>query len=141
MTGLRTAPADAGEGLSAADRAGRLHEEKKRIEAELERLKPELAAQATFKGGSRTGHLSGSRYKVTVQLRENVSWSQDGLELARAAMGDEEFFRTFRWRFEPRSKKDLDEALKTSPHADIIRRACTTKEGSPYLTFTLLGDG
>jgi hypothetical protein len=55
-------------------------------------------------------------------------------------MGDGEFFRVFRWTFEPVSKKTLDAALEFSGHAEAIRAAFTVKPGAPQFTFALMED-
>jgi hypothetical protein len=139
MTELKFVPAPEAGVEPAADRAGRLHMEIKRLEAELAALKPDLVAQAAFKEGCRTGHLAGNRFKVAVELRENVTWDQDKVEALRDEMPEEAFVAAWRWKFEAASKRAMDDAL-AGPWGDRIREARTVRPGSPGLTFKALED-
>jgi hypothetical protein len=124
----------------AADRAGQLHEEIRRKTEELSELKAELAREAVYKEGCRTGHLAGNVFAVTVQLRETVKWDQKALESLRGEMGDGDFFKVFRWTFEPDSKKALDAALEYSPWARKIRDAFKASPAAPSVTFKRMED-
>ena len=71
-----------------------------------------LEKAARFRDGSNTGHLTAGGQQVTVTRRFNTRWVAERLEIARAALTDELFFKVFAWKYEPRSKKDLDAFLK-----------------------------
>ena len=88
---------------------------------------------ATFKDGSNTGHLTAGGHKVVVTRRFNTRWVTEKLEAARAKMTDELFFKVFGWRYEPRSKKDLDGFLEyASPEfRQVILAAMETSPGKP----------
>jgi predicted transcriptional regulator len=106
----------------------------------LRELKEKLAGLVTFEDGKKTGRLVGAGHVVKVQLRENVSWDQSKLETARQAIGNDDFFRPFSWKFEPASKKALDAFLEYHPKADLVKQAMTVKDGSPQVTFESIED-
>ena len=97
-----------------------------------------LAEQAQFPDGKNTAHVVGCNFKATVQRKENISWDQELLAQARAALGDGEFFGLFGWEFKPRAKKDLDGFLKHSPKAPLVHAAMVIKPASPSVSFTAL---
>lgn len=117
------------------DQAAGLKETINDLTEQLRRINLTLAEQAGYKAGSKTGHLYGRHYVAKVQLKENVKWSQDALNLARQSMGDEEFFKVFKWTFEPKSAKTLAGALEFGQYGAIIASARTISEGGPYVTF------
>jgi hypothetical protein len=127
-------------GASLADRAGALHERIREMTAELDLLKEELAPLAEFKNGSQTGHLTGTRWTVTVQKKENVKWSQDALKALRLKMGDEEFFKVFTFEYGPESKKTSDGAIAFGAFGKDISEARTVTEGKPYVSFKRMED-
>ena len=88
---------------------------------------------ATFKDGCNTGHLTAGGYKVTVSRKFNTKWRQEKLAEARSKLTDELFFRVFSWKYEPRSKKDLDGFLEyASPEfRAAILEAMETSPGKP----------
>ncbi|MDR1313270.1 MAG: hypothetical protein LBQ12_06125 [Deltaproteobacteria bacterium] len=126
--------------VSLADRAGALHEKIREMTEELDVLKEELAPLAEFKNGSKTGHLSGNRYAVTVQLKENDKWDQKILDAVRIEMGDEKFFEVFKFTYEPLDKKTVDGAMKFGGHGASIRSAKTVTQGKPYVSFKAMED-
>lgn len=93
----------------------------------------ELEKAAAFRDGSNTGHLTAGGHKVVVTRRFNTRWVTEKLEAARAKMTDELFFKVFGWRYEPRSKKDLDGFLEyASPEfRQVILAAMETSPGKP----------
>ena len=93
----------------------------------------ELAKIAVFRDGSNSGHLEAGGYKVTVTRRFNTRWVAEKLENARKILTDELFFRVFKWKYEPHSKKDLDAFLKyAAPEfRSAILAAMETSPGSP----------
>ena len=114
---------------------------KESIEAQTERLREinqELASQAEFKDGAKTGHISGTFYTAKVQLKENVKWDQAALETMRAKVGDSEFFKVFKWTFEPKSAKVLAGALEFGQHKEMIEAARTVTPGAPSVSFEKL---
>lgn len=91
-----------------------------------------LDSTAIFKDGSMTGHVPVDGYKVTLTRRINTAWDQKGLDTVRQLAGDKEFSIAFTYKFEPRSKADLDAYLRmASPQvAQAIAVAKTDKPGS-----------
>ena len=100
----------------------------------------ELEKLAIFKDGSNTGHLTAGGQKVTVTRRFNTRWVAEKLEAARAKMTDELFFKVFAWRYEPRSKKDLDGFLEyASPEfRAAILEAMEISPGKPAIKLEAL---
>ena len=92
-----------------------------------------LTAEAKFKDGSNTGHLMAGGYKFTVTRKFNTKWLPEKLEIARAKMTDELFFKVFAWKYEPRSKKELDGFLEyAAPEfRAAILAAMETSPGKP----------
>ena len=95
---------------------------------------------ATFKDGCNTGHLTAGGYKVTVSRKFNTKWRQEKLAEARSKLTDELFFRVFSWKYEPRSKKDLDGFLEyASPEfRAAILEAMETSPGKPAIKLEAL---
>ena len=95
---------------------------------------------AAFKDGSNTGHLTAGGYKVTVSRKFNTKWRQEKLAEARSKLTDELFFRVFSWKYEPRSKKDLDGFLEyASPEfRAAILEAMETSPGKPAIKLEAL---
>lgn len=128
------------ETAALVDKAARLKEELADKTEELRQINLTLAGRGEFKPGSKTGHLIGRHYRAKIQLKENTKWDQDLLNGAREVMGDEEFFRVFKWNFEPKNANALAGALEFGKHAEIIETARTISEGSPYVTFERMED-
>lgn len=93
----------------------------------------ELEKAAAFKDGSNTGHLVAGGHKVKIVRRFNTRWVADKLEVARAKLTDELFFKVFKWKYEPRSKKDLDAFLNLAApdFRAVILAAMETSPGRP----------
>ena len=91
-----------------------------------------LDQSAMFKEGAMTGHVAVDGYKVTLTHRVNTTWDQKGLDAVRQLAGDEEFSIAFTYKFEPRSKADLDAYVRmASPQiVQAIAAAKTDKPGS-----------
>ena len=117
------------------DRAAVLKEQITALTDELRQINETLAGTADFKPGSKTGHISGRHYLAKIQLKEYTKWDQSRLNEARAVMGDAEFFRVFKWTFEPVSAKTLAGALEFGQFTELIEAARTVTEGTPYVTF------
>lgn len=94
-----------------------------------------LATAARFKDGSNTGHLLAGGYKMTVTRKFNTKWLPEKLEIARRELTDELFFKVFAWKYEPRSKKELDGFLEyASPEfRAAILAAMETSPGRPAI--------
>lgn len=92
-----------------------------------------LSAAATFKDGNNTGHLTAGGFRVTVTRKVNTRWDADKLETARRKLTDELFFKIFKWKYEPRSKKDLDAFLNlaSSEFRSSILAAMETSPAKP----------
>lgn len=117
------------------DRAALLKEELAGKTEELRQINQTLAARGEFKPGSKTGHLIGRHYQAKIQLKENTKWNQELLSDARELMGDEEFFKVFKWNFEPKNAKALAGALEFALYAEFIEAARTVSPGQPSLVF------
>lgn len=106
-------------------------------QARLKEINARLAEIAEYKPGAKTGMVIGSGVQAKVQLKEYEKWDQEKLEQARALLGDELFFRLFRWEFSPRSKRELDGFLGFAPenHRRAVLDALTVKPGAPYVTY------
>lgn len=117
------------------DRAARLKEELTEKTEMLRQINLTLAERGEFKPGSQTGHLSGRHYQARIQLKDYTKWDQAKLADARQAMGDTEFFKIFKWIFEPISAKTLAGALEFGRHADLIAAARTVTAGAPQVSF------
>jgi hypothetical protein len=122
------------------DYAAKLHEEISAKDKELKEIKKKLAEKAEFKEGSKTGHVFGVRWHATVALKEAIKWDQDALRALRLAIGDEDFFKIFKFIYEPVSKKALDGAIDFGLHGEDIKKAFTITPGSPQVTFKPMED-
>ena len=99
-----------------------------------------LEKAARFKNGSNTGHLTAGGKQVVVTRRFNTRWVAERLETARAALTDELFFKVFAWKYEPRSKKDLDAFLEyAAPEfRAVVLAAMETSPGKPGIKLEAL---
>lgn len=117
------------------DQAAILKEELAEKTEALRKINLILAERGEFKPGSKTGRVCGNHFVAKVQLKENVKWDQSLLADAREVMGDAEFFKVFKWTFEPISAKTISGALEFGRHAELIAAARSVSPGSPYVTF------
>ena len=92
-----------------------------------------MEARARFKEGSSTGHLSAGGFKITLTKKVNEKWSQPALEVTRKELGDEWFFKIFKWKYEPQSKKDLD-AFLSMADASLVKKVLAAREVNPGRT-------
>ena len=111
-----------------------------RLTARNAEIAEALDRAAAFKDGSNTGHLTAGGYKVTVVRRFNTRWVAEKLETARTRLTDELFFKLFKWKYEPRGKKDLDAFLEyASPEfRAAILAAMETSPGKPSVSLEVL---
>lgn len=118
------------------DRAAALKRTIEGLTEELKRLNLILAERAEYRPDRRVGRLSGRRFRAEVRPRELVKWDQNYLNEARRLMGDEEFFRIFKWEFKPLSEKRFSGALLFGAHGRLLEKARLTSPGAPSVTFT-----
>lgn len=116
-----------------------LKQQRDAIDAELKGINARLAELAEYKPNSSTGHVRAGGVHVTVSRKEYVKWEQPVLENVRAHLGDETFFRLFKWEFEPRSSRDVNAFLEFGDEHGValIRQAMTTKPGAPSVKYEL----
>jgi hypothetical protein len=117
------------------DMAGDLKEEIRGKERELDALKALIMPLMEFRDGVMSAHAYGNSYKLTVQRKESARLEQRRLDAVRAEAGDEAFFRIFRWKYEPESKKSLTAALADPGLSALIGDAAYYKEDSPYFSW------
>jgi hypothetical protein len=113
---------------------------KNQIDALSERLKQvnaTLAAAAEFENGKKTAHLVGAGFRVKVQLKENISWSQEKLLKFREYVPEETFASLFKSVYEPASKKAIDGFLgyASKELVEGLQWCRTVKEGQPSVTY------
>lgn len=97
----------------------------------FDNLRLEIAKETTFPPGSKTAHHVFDGLKVTVQLRENVSWDQDKLAEVQKRF-PAEFPQFFKTEFKPVTAKALEfvpEQMKKG-----VEWAKTVKQGTPGIT-------
>lgn len=114
----------------------KLKEQEADIKARLADINKTLETMAEF-CGKKTATIVGGGYRVKIQKRTNVRWDQAKLNEARQMMGNDEFFKAFTWRFEPKGARQLAEYFEaTQEHnANIIKAAMTEKPGAPDVTY------
>jgi hypothetical protein len=108
------------------------------LQAKLRLINKQLADLAPFEGDKKTATIEAGGYTVKVQVKENVRWDQEKLNRARTTLGDDMFFKVFRWEYKPVSKKDLDGYLEYAgdEYKQPILDAMSTKPGAPSVTYT-----
>jgi len=118
------------------DRAASLKQEIAEKTEELRACNLAIAKnEAEYKPGSKTGHAFGNNFKAKVQLKTNVTWDQEALEFHRFKLGEDMFFHLFKWKFEPREGKAIENFIKFNEYGPILAKARTEKEGTPSITF------
>ena len=97
-----------------------------------------LQAEATFRPGSDTGHISTLAYEVSITRRINERWDQGKLEEVRSAMTDDLFFTLFKSKYEPdrRALKTFMTGNHDSKLRCAILNACTASAGRPAVKLT-----
>jgi hypothetical protein len=123
--------------LAIIDHAGMLKQEIADKSAKLKELNEIIEASCDF-SGSKTANLFGGAFKVKVQAKTTIKWDQDALENLRNNIGDAEFTKVFKWKYEHASAKDLDGAVKYGAFADQIRECYTETKASSTFTFEAL---
>jgi chaperonin cofactor prefoldin len=121
------------------DRAGILKMEIAKLEDELAGIKSQLPQLATFKINSRTGektqtgHALGDYFKATVTLNKTEKWDQTKLDALRLEMGDEVFFKIFRFEYIKIGAAEVKAACEYTKFGDKIKAAVTITEGNPSI--------
>ena len=102
--------------------------------AEIARM---LDGAAKFEDGKATAHILDGELDIKVTRKMNTTFDQEALNAARVELGDGTFLKVFKWKWEP-NKKQLDAFLEMAPpsQSDMIRRAMTTKPGTPSVEIT-----
>jgi hypothetical protein len=105
--------------------------------AALMEIHKKLAEVAPFKDGAKSTSVYGAGYKVRIQLRDNVSWSQEKLQQAKGFLPEDQWNALFKTVFEPSSKKALDSFFANGDPNLVggIRWAMTVKPGQPNVTY------
>ena len=103
-----------------------------RIAKRNKEIAERLDSMAQYREGSMTGHVLVDGYEVTMTHRINTTWDQRKLEAVRQIAGDQEFAVAFTYKFEPRSKADLDAYIRLAPPRVVqaIAAAKTDKPGA-----------
>lgn len=141
MTKLRPNSESFNDTAAMVDRAAWLKERANQLTQELRELNLCLAGRGLFLPGASTGYVYGHCYRAKIQLRENIKWDQTLLTSARAQMGDDEFFRVFKWVYEPHSAKILAGALDFGRFGDLLGAARQVSAGAPGVTFEKIEPG
>ncbi|GAB6036178.1 hypothetical protein JCM15519_07370 [Fundidesulfovibrio butyratiphilus] len=105
--------------------------------ARLREIHRRLEELATFPPGKNTAKIEGQGIDVTIQRKEYVKFDQGKLNTLRLAMGNDAFLKPFGFKFEPRSKKELDAFLEygDKAFANQARAAMTITGGAPAVTY------
>ena len=114
---------------------------KKHIMALTEELRTvnEEIAKAVVKNGSRSAAVYTNKYKVTVQLRNNVKWDQDRLfEVSKHAQFNEKFYESFRSEYKPNTRVMEAYMAENTDFANAINWARTVTAGAPSVTYTAI---
>jgi len=103
----------------------------------LRELKAEITKRADFKPGSKTGYLSGGDIRAKVQRRQNIIWQQNHLTRLRRQLGDPAFLGLFRIRYEPISRKLIENYMEQEQPAGVeaLRSAMTVKSTAALVSF------
>jgi hypothetical protein len=117
------------------DLCGEAHEKLEIAKRDYEAIRDKVKAAAVYPAGKNTVHMEGGHWNIIVSRKESVKYFQDKLDALRRDIGDEEFFKVFKWTFEPVDKKTLDGAVNFSPHKDRIKETFLRSEASPTFVF------
>lgn len=105
------------------------------LQDRLNELETEIAAQASFKPGAKTGRLAAGGWCAVVQLKENITWDQDRLLQIRDHIGERRFGELFRAEYRPHNMKAVHAAMLDAELGEALRWAMTVKPGKPYVTY------
>ena len=109
------------------------------IRTELGQIHTAIAAQASFRNGSKTCTMAQDGILCKVQQRDNVIWDQAQLRAAYRIIGAEGFSQAFDYEFKPISARALNAwmAAPTTPDQwrQLVSMARTVKTQSPSVSF------
>jgi len=116
---------------------------KTRMDADKSRLAEihaTLQGMALFPDGKNTAHLVGAGFDVKIARKANIKFDQAKLESLRVRMGNDGFFKVFKWEFKPVGQKQLDAftAYGNPEWVSILNDAITITPGAPSVTYTPL---
>ncbi len=110
-----------------------------RLKARLDAINKEVASRAFFMDGCKTATLAEDNVMAKVQLKETVSWDQDGLKQALNVIGQDEFRKVFTYEFKPLGARQLNAWLADPATKDEWRTLVTdcrkVKQGNPSISY------
>ena len=110
-----------------------------RMKARLDAINAEIARRAVFKDGCKTATMAEDNMRVKVQLKETVSWNQNGLKQALDVIGADEFRKVFTYEFKPLSARQLTAWLVDPTTKDewraLVTEARQVKPGNPSVSY------
>lgn len=103
---------------------------------QLRAINAELADQAEYQDGAKTGYVVGGGYKVKVVMRDNVKWDQSRIaQIISHLPTAKECFKT---EYKPDNKK-LDAAMAKDEEIEkAVNWARTVTPGAPTVSYELL---
>lgn len=110
-----------------------------RMKARLDEINKEIARRAEFKEGCKTATLAEDDMMAKVQLKETVTWNQDGLKKALEAMGSDEFRKVFTYEFKSLGARQLTAWMSNPETKDEWRQLVSdcrqVKPGNPSVSY------
>lgn len=106
------------------------------LQGNLDAINGQLAKLAEFKPGKKTATLIGANIRAKVQLRENVKWIQENLNIVSQHF--EHFRDAFKTEWKPVSAEALKIACVNPEFAKAIEWASEKKPGKPGVTYELI---
>ena len=103
------------------------------LQGVLDAINGQLAKLAEFKPGKKTATLIGANIRAKVQLRENVKWIQENLDMVSQHF--EHFRDAFKTEWKPVSAKALEIACVNPDFAKALEWASEKKPGKPGVTY------
>ncbi len=103
---------------------------------ELQSINLQIADAATYKPGSKTGHLSTPEINVKVTKRENVKWDQERLSEIKAHFLEFDSFVKTEIKPDQRKLKKADSKMMKA-----FEWCRTVKPGAPSVSYELITEG
>lgn len=105
----------------------------------LDAINKEVARRAVFKEGCKTATMAEDNVMAKVQLKETVSWNQDGLKKALDVIGADEFRKVFTYEFKSLGARQLNAWLADPTTKDewrtLISECRQVKPGNPSVSY------
>lgn len=102
---------------------------------ELKQINESINKEASFKEGSRTGHLVGGGIKCTVIRRDNITWDQERLREIKTLL-PEQFESAFVAEYKPIGKRELfDATIEHDQFGKAVEWARTITPGAPTVKY------